>query len=206
MNTSIAAVLIVLIGIIGISGWYVEIPLFRFTLYPDSAPMQPNVAVSFIASGAALWLYCQNRMVQGRWLGFVVLTLAVLTVVDYSTEHDFGIDRLFIPAISLDQSIDRMSPVTLLNFIIIGMIFLTRAQKPLWVLRFALATVGLTAAIALLGFLYGVSSLYDFLFFRRVALLSAIAFLLLLQGTSHCVQTRSFLFQCHEVLGDYVYW
>lgn len=182
MYAPIAAVLVALIGIIGISGWFIDIPLFRFTLYPDSAPMLPNVAVGFIASGIALWLYCQHRRVQGRWLGFVVLAIAVLTIVDYSTEHDFGIDRLFISAVSQDQSIDRMSPVTLLNFIIIGTVFLNGAQKPLWVVRLALGVVGLTAGIALLGFLYGVSSLYDFFFFRRIALLSPFAFLLISSG------------------------
>ncbi len=188
----VGAVAVVLAGAVVMAGWILDIALLK-SLLPGLATMKTNTACGFIAGGAALWLlYTSARgsvsHYVGRGLAVIVMTLGILTLSEDIFALDFGLDQLVWAVRSQhsnDLYPDRMAPITALNFAFVGCALLTLntrrsclAASTDWIVIPAF----LTSILALIGYAYGVSSLYKVGVYSSMALHTALAFCILILG------------------------
>jgi hypothetical protein len=94
-----AAAFVVLIGATGVAGWWLDIEVLKSVL-PHFVPMKFNTAWGLVLSGLALYLQrfeqvggAARRTAQA--CASAVGVLGSLTLLQYMSGRDFGIDELF---------------------------------------------------------------------------------------------------------------
>jgi diguanylate cyclase (GGDEF)-like protein/PAS domain S-box-containing protein len=168
--TRAGAVVVAAVGAAVICGWILDIALLK-SVAPGLASMKLNAACAFLAAGVALWLLHTSAPGSqaigiARALVVFVAVLGGLSLAEYLFGLEFGIDQLLIVdsqgAIGATPP-GRMSPATALNFLIVGLALLAlKARQP----RLAACTHWLVipplfvSTLAIVGYAYGVSSLY----------------------------------------------
>jgi len=182
---------VAVIGVGGavVIGWLSNVPLLK-SLLPDYATMKINTACAFIVAGLSLWLLRTSEPNSttrrlARILALLLIALAALTLAEDIFALNFGIDQ-FILADKSQNSINihpgRMSPITSFGFLIVGIALLgLKARRRLvavgahWISLVPL----FLATLAIVGYVYGVSSLYQVKPFAPMALNTALTFFVL---------------------------
>jgi PAS domain S-box-containing protein len=168
-------------GAMVVIGWFADIDILRRGL-PSLSTMKFHTAVCFLALGAGL-VVLQRLPRRPGIVGLVAGMSAaapVITLIEYATDTRLGIDNPF----GLDQAASgpttvpgRMAPATALCFVLAALALATHAYDRRRV-PIACALVALVlATLALMGYAYGVESLYHFSF-TSVALHTATGFVL----------------------------
>jgi PAS domain S-box-containing protein len=172
------------IGAAVLLGWALDIPLLK-SLHPRCVAMKPNAALGFVLLGFALTL---GRATSPRHalavyvLGALVALIGAVTFAEYALGLDLRTDGLLFrepPGAILTQYPGRMSFLASLNFLLLGLAvpptltFRRNVRVASWlaVLAFAFALV------ALAGYGYGVTALYDLGYPTPLAIHGASAFL-----------------------------
>jgi PAS domain S-box-containing protein len=173
------------LGLAVMAGWWLGIdPLKR--VMAGLASMKFNTALGFLLAGGAL--YFRGKPALRGGLAAAVGLLGALTLVQYFSGLDFGIDQLFIRAeVEAAGAAGRMSGVTALCFFLSGvaLALLGKPRRTLAGVRWAEALaigVGVGSFIALLGYALGAQDLYSILSFSSVALHTAAGFFVLAAG------------------------
>jgi Signal transduction histidine kinase len=182
------------LGVIVLTGWATGIDILRRGL-PGTIHMLPWTAFWFAISGAALWLDYERRerdtrsasllRIQ-RSLSIVALAIGIVMAFQRLTGRVWSIDRLFFPhALELMpyRPIGLMATNTTICFMLLGgtLILLTYSGRSL--LRESIAGAALLIAfLAVLGHIYGVSSLYSLDQYAGMALITVLGFLLISLG------------------------
>lgn len=177
-----AAILVVMLGIAVMAGWYLHIPGL-LQIHSSLAPMVFNTALSFLLTGFALLALRFSCPRIARMLAVGVALIGGLTLVQMLTGLDLHIDQIFMQHyVTFKTSTPgRMAPNTALCFFLSGI--------NLWVLaaRFspqskasingvlAPAIVAL-ALIALAGYAAGVETAYGWGNLSRMAVHTATGF------------------------------
>ena len=170
-----------------IVGWHFNIDSLK-SLLPGLPTMKANTAVAFVISGVALWLiHTFERGTApvrlGRAASLAVATLGFLTLAESLFSLDLGIDELLVTDRAGFASFPgRMSPVTALNFLLIGLsLFALKAPQGYLAATANWLAAGplFLAALTLVGFAYGVISLYQLGPFNSIALPTALSFFVL---------------------------
>ena len=176
--------LIIAIGCLVLIGWILNIEALK-SIVPGLATMKSMTALLFVLSGLSLWMQAREERRQiVQICTFTVMLTGLLTLGEYFFRTDIGIDQLLFRDTSVGAIYPgRMSPATALSFVMIslGLTFLNRLPGK-W---FDQAPVILALAIsvlALIGYLYDVSSLYQFGAYTSMALHTALSFTLLSLG------------------------
>jgi two-component system, sensor histidine kinase and response regulator len=186
---ALCASLAILLGLTVLAGWTIHSP-FLVQVAPDLAPMQRNAAVGFILIGLALLGIVQSRPRLTMISSAVTASLVVVTLLEYLFHANFGIDEVLGVAYitTHTSSPGRMSPTTGLCFLVLATGFLLaqttlRRNKSaaLGVTGLIVATVGATCFI---GVASGTSDALAWGNLTRVALLTAVGFLLLGVGVA----------------------
>lgn len=155
-------------------------------MLPNTAPMQYNTALCFILSGMGLFLLTTRHANLATWPGGVVLLFTQFTLLEYLTGWNFYIDQLFFtPYFQADTVYPgRMSPLAAVCFILIsaGILLINLGRE--WPQRLTGAgifacIVGVIALVALFGFLVGIQSAYGWGSYSRMAVNTAVVFLVL---------------------------
>ncbi len=179
----LSALLLVVLGALVLCGWWFGVGAL-VSLSPAYAVMKPNTALGFICLGGSLWnLGRKNEAAlrRGRWLAWLVLLLGGLTLAEYALGFDLGVDGL-LAARHLDSRWPaRMTSGAAAHFTLLAVALLlldvrserSRRRPSEWL---ALA-VGVSSSAVLLGYLYGVDSLYAIRPFSSMALHTALGFL-----------------------------
>jgi PAS domain S-box-containing protein len=183
-----AGVAVASFGLLIIASWYAHWqPILQ--MVPTTAPMQYNTALCFILSGAGLFLLTTSREKFASWLGGAAASIAMLTLLEYLTGLDFGIDKiLFKPYFEAATTYPgRMSPLSAICFIFIGAGIILVGAKKWWPHRLTAAgmlacIVGVIVLIALFGFAFGIESATGWGANSRIAINRSVAFLLLSIG------------------------
>jgi len=195
-----AAVFSVVVGALVLGGWLLHIDALTGVL-PGFATMKFNTALCFVLSGAALWALLPYRPsrrahIVAQVTASLVTVASALTLLEYLTGASLGIDQALFHgdvASTLAPFPGRMSGATAIDFALLGVALLaldSRAQR--W--SRALATcAGAIAAVSLLGYLYGVSSLYSVGQFSTIGFHTAAAFLILAIGTLNARPLRGMM-------------
>jgi PAS domain S-box-containing protein len=195
----------IVIGLSVLAGWTCNFrPLM--TILPGLTPMKVNTAISFCLAGLSLLLLTNpaaglvrhSRKLSAALAGAVAM-IGALSLVEYVFGVNIGIDQLLIRdfVTNLPAHPGRMSPSTAFNFICLGLalVFL-RYPKKIALSHMLMSCAAFTSLLAIVGYLYGVASLYQSGHFTAVALHTAMAFLALSLGvwcaTSHYGLMRVF--------------
>src|SRR5271154_6910418 len=105
---------VTVLGVLVLIGWNLHLPAL-IQLRPTLAPMQYNTAICFVLAGMALGASAWGRAPRAvSILGGLIAVIGGLTMGEYLTHADFGIDQLlFRTYITTEVSnIGRMSPVS----------------------------------------------------------------------------------------------
>ena len=183
-SSLLTAYIVVAAGLLVLVGWVFDITALKCVV-AGFPMMKANTAFGFVLVGVSLILFHNEGSRRARQLarfcGIAAALLGALTLAEYVSGRDFRIDDLlFRSAIdATGSSLGRMSPAAALNFTIFGATLqLLGAKRPaaLHAADGLLMLVLIIAMIALTGYLYNVSALYQFKAFSAMAVHTAVLF------------------------------
>ncbi len=169
------------LGVTVCAAWWLRFPLL-IQVAPGNAPMQFNTALLFLLAGAGLMASRFEAERVMRVLAAVVGLFALLTLVQYLAEVDFGLDQLFVRAYLLDQTSHpgRMAPNSAAAFILSALGLFLLAYPRRRVVAAALGTMVIAMGMAsLLGYMLDIKAAYGWGQLTRMAIHAAVGFLLL---------------------------
>ena len=183
-TASVAGAVVATVGLMVLVGWLVGLePLKR--ILPGLATMKANTALCLAAAGMAL-AFRERRAVR---LGCAGLVCAVtgLTLAEYITGADFGIDQLlFHDRVDAHTVLPgRMVQATALGLLLGGASLLlldARARAALWAQQVLAMGAALIGGVAVLGYVYNVEQLYRFAGYSSMALHTAVSLTVLAAG------------------------
>ncbi len=181
----------IVLGCLVLIGWQFDIPALK-SVVTGLATTKANTAIAFILVGTSLWLRVNeksNRQVYfaAQACAGVAALLSLLTIGEYISGMNFGIDQLIYRDIQTAEASHpgRMSLTTAFNFALLGVAILildVELRRNFLPAQFFALIAGAVAAIALIGYLYGVDSLYSVGLYSSMALHTALGSALLSLG------------------------
>ena len=179
----LAGIVVTGVGLLALLGWALDIETFK-SVWPGLATMKANTAICLIAIGAALWLLHERAgrraALVGKGCAALAALIAFLTLVQYATGYDFGIDLLFFrdAALATKHTLNpgRMAVSTALSIWLLGSGLLLLdfgAQRQLTPSQAAATLAALISGIALASYAYGYSALQSVAPFASMALNTA---------------------------------
>lgn len=169
-------------------GWLFDSTILKSVL-PGLASMKVNTALAFLAAGVALWsLHTSVPASRGlaRALSLTAAALGGLTLSEDLFAIELGIDQLMLrdaPQAAMASHPGRMAPMTALNFLLIGLALLALKARPsrfpiAWTYWLAFPPL-IASSVAIVGYAYGVRSLYKVGPYAPMALHTALYFFVL---------------------------
>jgi sensor domain CHASE-containing protein len=166
-------------GLLILISWHLHLVML-LQIRPTLPPMQYNTAICFVLAGAGLCAWGREpRMVSA--MGALVTLIAGLTLIEYLTHTNLGLDQLFFRTYILTEvsNAGRMSPVSAFCFVNTGMsLLLLGAGRPP---RGRTVAVGCSASIivsltlvAILGYALGLPGTYGWGQLTRIAAHTAV--------------------------------
>ncbi|MBF0568584.1 MAG: PAS domain S-box protein [Nitrospirae bacterium] len=184
----IASVFVFGTGVLVIFGWVFNVEILKI-LYFSPIQMKANAAIAFVLTGLSLWFVQTKRASSrtrliSRSCASVIALIGLLTLFEYLFNLDIGIDQaLFVdmPDTAITSNAGRMAPFTAVDFVLIGIALFLIDVEVRWRLRpsqFIAIVMGLIALISLMGYIYGIASIYKLSLYNAMALHTAVAFLM----------------------------
>jgi len=186
---TIVGLLSVITGTLIVTGWALHIDALQ-TIIPGIIRMKINPAICFIALGLSLIItqLPANKYTQALFIMLTLLTTAIslVTFLQYQFHFSSGIDQLLaIDKVDIADKYPfpgRMALNTSVCLTLLGIALLGLNSKKEWLYstcQYLTHLVTVISAIALIGYLYGVSLLYSLLYISSMALHTAINLFLL---------------------------
>ena len=166
-------------GAIVIAGWFIHADLL-IRLGRNLPPMRFNTALGFVFLGLAFLMSARNWTAPRQVLGVLLVALAVVTLLQFVSGADFGIDQLFMhDYLPPEQGKfpGRMSPATAVGFLLTTVALLLadsrhdRIRATLAPLLALLSTA--QASAVLLNFSLGFGTLFTHQVYAGMALHTA---------------------------------
>ena len=183
--TAASALVTSAIGLIVLTGWALRIEELQ-RLFVGRIHMLPITATAFMISGVSLWMQREHKRgavwILARALALLVLAIGAVTLVERALSWDAGIDRLLFQdqlARLPYQPIGRMASNSAVGFALAGAaLFLLDGQtRIIRQIAHWFSTMGIAiAALALIGYLYGVQALYQMDATAAMAVSTSLAF------------------------------
>ena len=174
--------------LLALLGWIFNIHVFR-QVYPGLPVMHPNTAFGLLPVTIAILLTgsegrSRKTTLTACGLGGVVLLLGLLTLSEYFSGVDFGIDRLFFgqALVSPDVYPGRPSPLAASNFMLFGAALLAYNLRsvPIRLGQTFVLMAGANASVVFTGYILGTSQFHGFqMLGTGMAVHTAAAFILL---------------------------
>ena len=188
------------LGLCALAGWLFHCRALM-TVLPGLVAMKPNTAIALCLAGLGLFLFTrpineQDAAMRALSTAFaiVVALIGALTLGEYAVGFNFGIDELFFKDGISSGAPGRMAPISAANFVCLGsaLVCLRFPKRKLW--SHALTgCAAFTSLLTVLGYFYGVSTLYQAGHFTAVALHTAVAFILLCIGVWCAASEHGFM-------------
>lgn len=169
--SQVVAAAVVGVGVVVLFGWWRDIALLKSVL-PGLVSMRINTALTFIFLAAALWLLQREEtdLVRrdrggrlGQGLALLAAILAALTLSQYVTGSDLGIDEMFLRDTGTVGDPGRMAPQTAVAFLLLGMALLSldvRTRNGGWPAQHLTCIALALGLSSLIGYTFG-ASLYQ---------------------------------------------
>jgi len=192
------ALVVIVLGIIIALGWFLNLPVLRgeFIGFPGT---KLNSAFLFIITGTCLYLLNHQSkswaLNISRILAVVTIFWSALTLLEYSTGLNLGMNQLFASVLP-DSTIvlGKSRFLSAFNFIIMGIALLMGSYK--YKPRFMQTLAFLSGFLALLGlssYVYGISTYYTLDLIVQMAFLSAVLHISLSIGILCLYPDRSYM-------------
>jgi anti-anti-sigma regulatory factor len=185
-----AASLVFGLGVVVLVGWGLEIKALT-SVVPNQVTMKANTALGFALCGVALrWSTGERAGTRAGYVARVcagaVALLGLLTLIEYVFGWNLGIDELLFRDTSAGiktSSPGRMGSNTALTFLLLGGALLLQ-KRPRWIVAAQLLSLaaGVVTLVALTGYVYGAESLYGLGSHTRMAVHTAVGFVVLCAG------------------------
>lgn len=195
-----ASFLLIFLGCMVLMGWLFNLPVLK-SILPIWVTMKANTAIGFICSGLALRQLSKFTRRSARsaqiWAA-IVMGIGLLTLIQYGFNLDLGIDQLFFKeaADAVGTSAPgRMAANTALNFVLLGStLFLLSQPRSLYLATQTFTIVAFFIAfLGFLGYIYGIQEFYGFGSYTKMAVHTAIAFIMLCLGILSLQPDRSIM-------------
>lgn len=181
-------------GIVVILGWVLNIPAFK-QIFPGLVNMVFNTALSFVLFGGSLLAtqYSKSKYQNAAFLvfSFAGTLIGLVTLAEFTFHFNSGLDELFVKDTEKVSSTHlfagRMAFNSAICFTIFGFgLLMLSVQKTVFDLfaQWSFHLVTIVAAIALIGYLYGVSLFYSLLYVSSMVAPTAVLFFILSVGAS----------------------
>lgn len=184
---SVIGLLLICLGSSVIFGWVFHIPML-ISIIPGYINMVFNTALCFILSGLAVFLSQKKPEHQTQIyliFGTLILSIAGLTLLEYSLYQSLDIDQLFVKVWYFDQNPfpGRMAINTSVGFALVGLSFIlfpyTNKQIIALLLQIIIFSVMFLGISALLGYLLKLKFLYGWYRYTRMAIHTSVGMSLL---------------------------
>ncbi len=125
-RSKVAGGLTMLIGALVLTGWWLEIDALKGGL-AGTETMKPNSALAFLMAGLFLWLLKANSphpsyLLLRRGCAILITLVGLFTLLEYILGWELGIDQFLARTAEVNKLYPgRMSPVTALNFLLLGL-------------------------------------------------------------------------------------
>ena len=192
----VTSAIVAAVGVLVLVGWQFDVEFLKSLLHPGRIAMNPATALCFILLAVAVWMVGAyptppRRMMIARALALVVALVALARICGYVAGGDFLVDRLLFRS-KLDGNV--MAPNTAIAFWLTAFALLVldvyTPRRRVHVAQFFLLAVGCISALALIGYLFRVGSLYGVGGYIPMALNTAACFMLLVVGLLCARPTR----------------
>ncbi|HKC13667.1 MAG TPA: ATP-binding protein, partial [Vicinamibacteria bacterium] len=179
-------------GILVLAGWALDVGPFK-SVVPGLATMKPTTALAFLLAGFVLrQLAARDRTTAARRYSGVsallVALLGLLALFECLLSLDLGVDTiLFKDAVLAEHTSQpgRMAPLTAASFLLLGLAMRLSSAKGRFAEKLS-QTFGLlvlfVSLVAVIGYIYGVQSLYRISGYSSMAVHTALTLLLLSFG------------------------
>lgn len=161
---------LVLVGATVLLGWLLDVEVMK-SFGSAFVPMKVHTAFGLVEVGALIALAAVRPQVRaGAWLAVLVAVVPALTLYEYLSGDSLGIDNAFgADGIPADEYPGRMAPMTA-----VGLIALSAGLAGTFLKREITAQVAALAAVlvsttAVIGYAFGVQSLYQVQGFTSIA-------------------------------------
>ena len=194
-----------MVGFLVLVGWISDIPSLKSVL-PSLTTMKANTALAFILAGVSLWVLQKEQTSQrtrriGQACAAFVALAGMLTLSEYVLDLDLGLDQLLFKESSgavRTSHLGRMSPVTALNFGLVGCaLLLLETNRGILPGQYLAIGAAISSLIALVGYAYGEESLYSISVYTSMALHTSVTFLVLCFGILYAHPTRGLMSVVH---------
>lgn len=172
------------LGLVVCAAWWLEITVLMQIL-PRAAPMQFNTALLFLLMGCGLFAARFGATGVVRVLAVCVGVFALLTLSQYLTAINLGIDQLFIHGYLQTQTSHpgRMAPNSAAAFILSAAALYLVADQRRQLLAASFSTLVLALGLmSLIGYGLDISTAYGWGQLTRMAIHTSVAFVLLGAG------------------------
>jgi len=188
--TLVCAIATIAIGVTVLTGWTLHLDTLT-RLFVGNVHMLPITAATFVIAGVSLWMQrvdtdeASPLSLVSRGLAVVVLAIGLVTLAERMWGLNTGLDGLLFPATLARlpyQPVGRMATNSAVSFVFAGAaLFLLDGQtRRIRQLAHWFSTLGITiAAMALIGYLYGATALYQMDAAASMAVSTACAFFVL---------------------------
>ena len=196
----VTASLVVAVGVVVLVGWTFNVPVLKGLA--GLIGMKANDAVGFVALGVSLLLTGGTtsgwRGRTARVLAAFTVVLGALTIVEYLSGHNLGLDQLLFRDARGVATVDpgRLAPQTAVIFVLLGVALIllnTVKTATSRVVRVFTGTSFVIAVFAVIGYAYGATGLVGIPSLSPIALHSAITILVLCVGIAAVDPTGVFV-------------
>ena len=187
---SVASVLAIIVGGLVLIGWALDLTVLK-SVFPGLVPMRANAAMGVILAGVSLWCLREEPAGVspypwriGQAAALVTAALGALTLSEYFWGWDLGIDQILFQERDLFPGTSQpgqMAPQAALSLLLIGIalsLLDVKTRPEFHPSRLLILPVILVGLLALMGYLYQLSNLYD-LASNPMALNATVTFLAL---------------------------
>jgi signal transduction histidine kinase len=185
--TLVCAIATIAIGLTVLTGWTLHVDALTRVLV-GNVHMLPITAATFVIAGVSLWMQRVDTeepstlSFMSRGLAVLVLAIGLITLAERMWGWDMGLDGLLFPATLARlpyQPVGRMATNSAVSFVFAGAALFLLDGQTRRIRRIAhwFSTLGITiAALALIGYLYGATALYQMDAAASMAVSTACAF------------------------------
>ena len=183
--------LLTALGVLVLAGWQWQLSALLSVL-PGEITMKPNTAIGFLCAGLSLLLLTstsgsERSRMAAAVPAIIVIALGLCTLIEYLLHVNLGVDQLLYLDRFQFPYPGRMAHITAVNFFLAGLSLLLLSlfeKQSTWPQLLSLLS-GLSALLAIIGYLYGVPLLYGSIRYTSMALHTGIGFLILSLATVH---------------------
>ncbi len=182
--TSIIISILIVVGFVVLWGWFVEYE--RIVILIDGFPsMKANTAICFILLGMGLLVRLRRNKSWATIIALTTVLISGLTIFEYATKSNFGIDQLVVKDPWSGIYPGRMSIGTAIAFFLSGVLIYVMDswpdERPYLFDIFLILTLS-GPLFAVFAYIYSPSDLFGTRVFSTMSLHTAIGFILFLVG------------------------